>query len=252
MKRCKIWGVMFATPFLLAIAMSVAAAESSLSFGDYEAKDFLSDYSQLRPEGGESTAYVYRNPNLDESRYKKVMIDRIKMFVAEDAEYKGIDPAELKELADYFHQAIVDALGDDYPVVEEPGPDVVRLRIAVTDIVPTKPSASVVTLVVPFIWLGEAGAGVAEGEAGSTPFVGSATVEMEALDSESTEQVGAYIETRVGKKYHWTKGVDTAVKDYMKAYSTWAYTKQSMDAWARLVRQRLDEAHGRVADVKND
>ena len=77
-------------------------------------------------------------------------------------------------------------------------------------------------------------------------------VEMEALDSESTEQVGAYIETRVGKKYHWTKGVDTAVKDYMKAYSTWAYTKQSMDAWARLVRQRLDEAHGRVADVKND
>ena len=216
-------------------------------FGDYQPKDFLSDYSHLRPEGGDSEAFVYRDPGVDASPYKKLLIDRIKIFFKEDAEYKGIDPTELKELVDYFHEAIVREVSDTYPVVEEPGPDVLRLRIAVTDLVPNKPSASVVTLVVPFVWLGEAGAGAAKGEAGSTPFIGEATVEMEALDSVSSQQIAAYIETRVGKKYHWTKGVKTGVSDYMKAYSTWKYTKQSFDVWAKLIRERLDAAHAEAA-----
>ena len=230
---------------LASVGVWAEEAESG-QFDDYQPKGFLSDYSKLTPEGGKSEAFVYRNPHVERSRYEKVMVDRIQLFFKDDATYKGIDPTELKDLTDYFHQAIVKALEDTYPVVEEPGPDVVRLRIAVTDIVPTKPEASVVTLVVPFVWLGEAGAGVAEGEAGSTPFVGEATVEMEALDSETSEQIGAYIETRVGKKYHWTKGVGTAVKDYLKAYSTWAYAKQAMDGWARLIRERMDAAHGKT------
>jgi len=219
------------------------AADELPKFGDYQAKGFLSDYSKLAPEGGDSDAFVYRDPAVDVKVYRKVMVDRIKVFVKEDAEYKGIDPAELKELVDYFHQALEKSLGDAYPLVREAGPDVLRLRIAVTDLVPNKPEASVVSLVVPFLWLGEAGAGAAKGKTGSTPFLGSATVELEALDSESNRQVAAYIETRVGKKYHWNKGVTTAASDYMKAYSTWAYTQQAMDHWATLVRERLDRAH---------
>ena len=231
---------------LTVVAMSPSAKEpETVSLGDYEPKGFLSDYSELRPEGGDSKAFIYENPDVDRTRYKKLMVDRIKMFLAENADYKGIDPTELKELADYFHQAILKALGEKYPVVEETGPEVLRLRIAVTDIIPTKPEASVVSLVVPFVWLGEAGAGVAKDEAGSTPFVGETTVEMEALDSVTSEQIGAYIEHRVGKKYHWTKGAERGVKDYLNAYSTWAYTKQAMDAWAQVVRQRMDDAQGK-------
>lgn len=29
---------------------------------------------------------------------------------------------------------------------------------------------------------------------------------------------------------------------YMKAYETWDYTRQSMDHWAQLTRERLDAA----------
>ena len=245
MKKLTLW---FGPTVAIALALagiSHADDTKTMSFGEYETKDFLSDYSKLKPEGDESKAFIYENREIHRSKYKKVMVDRIKMFLAENADYKGIDPTELKELADYFHQAIVKALSDKYPVVEETGPDVVRLRIAVTDIIPTKPEASVVSLVVPFVWLGEAGAGAAKGETGSTPFVGEATVEMEALDSLTNEQVGAYIEHRVGQKYQWTKGVERGVKDYLRAYSTWAYTKQAMDDWAQLVRQRMDEAQGR-------
>ena len=181
----------------------------------------------------------------DIKKYNKLLIDRIQLWVKEDAEYKGIDPTAMKELADYFHQAIVKAVSSGYEVVTKPGPDVLHIRIAVTDLVPNKPSASVVSLVVPILWLGEAGAGAAEGEAGSTPFVGEATVEFEALDSVSNKQVAAYIETRIGKKYYWSKGIATGVSSYTKAYSTWAYTKQAFDYWAKLLRERLDAARAK-------
>lgn len=197
-----------------------------------------------------SAAYIYRDPKVDAFKYKKLMIDRIKIYLNEDAKSKEIDPTAMKELTDYFHAAIVKAVEDAYPVVREPGPDVLRLRIAVTDLVPNQPEASVVTLVVPFAGFAEAGAGAATGHAGSTPFVGQASVEMEMLDSENHTQAGAYIETRVGKKYDFdlNQGVEIAfdkgIDSYLKAYGTWDYTKQSMDHWARLIRERLDAARG--------
>jgi len=51
---------------------------------------------------------------------------------------------------DYFHDAIVNALGDAYPVVETPGPDVLRVRIALTDLVSTKPEITVAMAVIPY------------------------------------------------------------------------------------------------------
>jgi hypothetical protein len=229
--------------FAALIAVPVCVAGNP---GDYKPPGFLSDYSKLKPKGGDSEAYSYRDPKADLAKYNKLLVDRIKIYLKEDAPSKEIDPAAMKELADYFHQAIVKAVGGAYPVVNEPGPDVLRLRTAITDLVPNKPEASVVTLVVPYLWVAEAGSGVAEGKAGSTPFLGEATVEFEALDSESSKQVAAYIEEHVGKKYNWTHGVNTAVKDYLKAYSTWDYTKQAMDHWAHLLREALDTWHGKT------
>ncbi len=175
-----------------------------------------------------------------------MLVDRIRVWFKEDSEYQGIDPDELKMLTDYFYAAIEKTIGDTYPMVAEPGSDVLRLRIAVTDLVPNKPEASVTSLVVPFLWVGEAGAGAATSEPGSTPFTSEATIEVEAIDSVSNQQIAAYMDTLVGKKYNWTNGIGEGVSSYVKAYSKWDYTKQSMDHWAKLIRQRLDEAHGKT------
>ena len=235
---------------LLLAALAATPVTWAGQFGDYKPAGFLSDYAKLKPKGSDSEAYSYVDPSADMGKYNKLMVDRIKVYLKEDASSKQIDPTELKELADYFHQAIVKAVEPAYPVVNEPGPDVLRMRIAITDLVPNAPEASVVTLAVPFVWVGEAGAGVAQGKAGSTPFLGEASVEAEALDSVSSRQLAAYIEERVGKKYNWTHGVDTAVKDYLKAYSTWAYTKQAMDRWAQGLRRALDRWHGKATPEK--
>jgi len=239
--------ILFNALLCVALTFPVAAAQGADApkFGEYQGKGFLTDYTKLAPSQEGHGAYLYRNPEVDLAGYKRLMVDRIKVWFKDDSAYKGIDPEELKMLTDYFYKAIEKAVGDAYPMVAEPGPDVMRLRIAVTDLVPNKPEASVTTLIVPFGWVGEAGAGAATREPGSTPFTGEATIEFEALDSVSSKQLSAYIETKVGKKYVWTEGVDKGVSGYLQAYSKWDYTKKAMDDWAQLLRTRLDESHGK-------
>jgi hypothetical protein len=213
--------------------------------GDYQPVGFLSSYAGLTPDPNNEHAFIKRAPAGVAKKYNKVMIDRIKVFFEDGASYKGIDPTDLKALTDYFHNAIVKALDDTYPVVDKAGPDVIRLRIAVTNVVPNKPLASVVTLAVPFLWLADAGTGVAQGETGSTAFVGKASVEMEALDSVSSKQLAAYIATEVPTKYNWVNGINKGVTDYVHAYTTWSYTKDAMDIWAKYIRERMDVVHGK-------
>ena len=241
---------------LLAISGGVAAeaqaepaSDGTPALGDYAPKGFLSDYSKLEPVEGDKDAFRYVDDSVDFSMYKKLLIDRIMVWYKGDSDYKGIDPDELKALTDYFHQAIVKAVGDDYEVVIEPGPDVLRVRIAVTDVVPNKPEASVVSLVVPFLWVADAGTGVVKGETGSTAFTGEATIEMEAMDSVSSQQIGAYIDQEVGKKYNWSKGIGEGISSYAKAYSKWDYTKKAMDLWAQRLKKTLDELEGKVNGV---
>ena len=234
---------LFALP-VAAMAETAPAASPELMFGDYEAKGFLSDYSKISKTKDADDSYEYVDTTVDFSKYNKLLVDRIKIFFKDDSQYKGIDPDELKVLTDYLYEAINKAVGDAYPMVKEAGPNVMRLRVAVTDLVPNKPSASVATLVIPFSWIVDAGSGAAKGDAGSTLFTGEATIEVEGLDSVSSQQLVAHIETETGKKYAWTQGVGKGVKSYVDAYSKWDYTKQAMDDWAQLLRVRLDAAHG--------
>ena len=139
------------------------------------------------------------------------MLDRIRVWYKDDADYKGIDPTELKALTDYFQNALVKALGPTYPVVTQPGPDVLRMRVAITDLIPTKPEMSVVTLVVPYATVADVAAG---GGTGSTPYLGQTAIEAEFLDSRSNEVLAAYVDRQVGKKYNIdvSEGVGSAVE----------------------------------------
>ena len=46
---------------LILVLSSHVAVAGQPAFGDYTAKGFLSNYSKLAPEGGESKAYRYRD-----------------------------------------------------------------------------------------------------------------------------------------------------------------------------------------------
>ncbi len=223
----------------------------------YKYAGFLSDYSMLKPAPDGSDAMAWRKPGVDFKAYDKIIIERLNFFYKDDSEYKGIDPTELKALADYFHETFVKNLGNDYPIVTEPGPGVLRVRAAITDIVANKPAASVVTLVVPYLTFADMGAStVSKGGAGSSFYVGHTTIEVELLDGATNEQVAAFVDRYYPKKYDvdFKKGptgvVTHGFTQYGKAYTTWSYTKDALDYWALRLRQKLDEAHGKTPAKK--
>ncbi len=234
---------------LILLCGALSAGCASTPAGDAKPKyvGFLSDYSKLQPVPNGDGAERYLNPNQNLKKYNKVMLDRIKVWYQDDADYKGIDPTELKALTDYFQNAIVKALEPTYPVVTQPGPDVLRVRVAITDLIPTKPELSVATLVIPYASVADLAAGAA-----GYSYLGQTAIEAEFLDSRTNAVLAAYVDRQVGKKFDIdlsqgaAPAVQKGVSSYTKAYSTWAYAEAAFDYWAGLLRKRLDEAHGRT------
>ena len=127
-------------------------------------------------------------PGIDMAKYNKVMVDYVIFALAPDSEYKGIDADEMKQLADAASLALVNALKEKLPVVSEPGPDVVRVRFAITDLKQSRPAVSVVTTVLP------AGLGISlvkKGATGEWTGGGLTKGEVMFLDSMTHEVIAA-------------------------------------------------------------
>jgi hypothetical protein len=209
-------------------AVSVACAKEAKFSG------FLGDYGDLKPGPEGALNYRYIKPEVDFRKYKKIMLDSVIFFFAEDSKYKGIDPGELKDLADAFNQMALKALGDDYPVVAEPAPDVLRIRVAITKLEPASPGRSIISSVVP---VGIAVSVVKKTATGSWTGAGKTGMEMEALDSMSNERVAAGVDERAGGK--------------TSSFKKWGSAKEAFGFWVTRLRTALDTVHGvKQSEVK--
>ena len=171
-----------------------------------------------------------------------------------DGQMDGIDPTDLKALTDYFHQALVKALSPKFKVVDKAGPGVLALRIALTDLVPTKVGESAIGTLVPYGFVAEIGAGAATGRpAGSTPYLGETGIEMQVIDGGSQKVLAECRDTQIGRKYAADdkNGVGGAVQTwtsgYVNSFQAWAYAKNAFDKWAALIVERLGALRGAKA-----
>ncbi len=207
-----------------AILAGIASALCSSAFAEETRSGFLSHYDQLRPgpEGGVKMRYI--KPGVDLKRYTKIMLDSVVFFLDEKS-YKGIDPQELKELGDTFNAAMVKAIGDLLPIVSDPGPDVIRVKAAVTGLKQNKPGQSVISSLVPI------GIGISvlkKGTTGSWSGSGTTAMEFEAVDSlTNTVLVAAMDERSAG---------------YLDRFSKWGSAKEAFEFWAERAKKFIEEA----------
>jgi hypothetical protein len=144
---------------------------------------------------------------------------------------RAVNPKELAELADYLRRALVAAMQDVYPVVEEPGEGVLRLRVALTDVIPTRPALNTVgTLLIPARLASAAKRAIT----GTDLFVGEVQIEAEAVDSRTEERLIAIVDRKAGSKFNLRQGA-----------TTWGDVKKAFREWAVGFRMRLDRAHRR-------
>jgi hypothetical protein len=175
------------------------------------------------PKGGAKERWL--KPGVDFSKYNKVMIDTVVFYYADDSEDKGIDVAQMEELTNAVNEALVEALKDRYPIVTEPGPDVVRLRIALTNVKKSKPVISAISSVVP---VGIAASFIKKGVGGSWSGSGATSAELMALDSTTDDVIAV--------------AVDTQTAGYFDRFSKLGSAKEAFKFWAERIPAVLDAA----------
>jgi hypothetical protein len=189
-------------------------------------KGFLNGYYEKMepgPEGGVKMRWI--KPGVDFSRYNKVMLESIIFFFADDSEYKGIDAYEMKELADKCNRQAFDVLNATYPVVAEPGPDVIRIRAAITDLKQSRPARSAMSTVLP---IGLAISVVKKGAGGSWTGAGETSAEFMVIDSMTNDVIAVAQDERKG--------------GFGERFTKWGSTEQAFKFWAERMKFFLDQA----------
>ncbi len=185
-----------------------------------ETKDtLLVDPSILKPGTGDQALYRYRNPDAKGRKYTKVLIEPV--LLRNSAELDAEKRENYQKLANNAFLYLVEELGKDFQVVNSPGPEAMRVQMAILDAEPGSPVRNVLSSVIPI------GAGVSaiKGAAtGKQTGVGEITAEFKFTDAMTGELLGAAIDRRVGGK---------AVGGMT---DSWYNADQAMKYWARRMR----------------
>lgn len=99
--------------------------------------DVTMDQMTLTRQRENGIEHVYLPPNALKklARYNKLMVDQPEIWIDADSDYRGVKPDNIKAIADLIREAIADRLiARGYDIVDKPGPDVVYLRVAITDL----------------------------------------------------------------------------------------------------------------------
>jgi hypothetical protein len=213
---------------LFLVSLTVRAQEARPVSG------FLGDYSGLVPDAKNGDLLVYEKDANVLKKYNKFIFDPITIYLLPEARDRGIDPDDFERLAKYFHDAVSDELTKSgrYQIVTTPGPDVLELKVAITNVEPTggKKNAAVKGAAAAASVATVPGIGLAVPRLS----VGKVNIEGEMLDSTSGERQVAFVTGKGGRR--WFSG--------LSAFKKWADIEAAFRAWAKNFRERLDEAHG--------
>ncbi len=205
-------------------AMLLVACESTGS----SKSGFLQDYSGLQPHPEIAGASLYLKDETILRGYDKVMLDPVTIVYAPHAGNRGISPYVLKELTDYFHASMVRALSDAYPIVEQPGEGVLRIRTAITGVRPlSKPTEFRGT---PATYV------QAKLRNAAADYFSDVETAMEAelLDSQTSERIAAFTDRRVGGAAKPPEGAPA-----------WDQVAGALDFWADRLRLGLDRSRNK-------
>ena len=197
---------------IVALQLCLCACTTPVSVTDQSG--FLSDYSKLEKIDDNMLRFV------DESArdFSRFIIDPVVITFRQPPDEQVFTDEELSELTEYYEEAVIEALSEDegYPIVEYPGPGVMRIRIGITNVEETIGILNI------SIYTKITGLGL-----------GGASFEGEIVDSVTGEQLAAVVRWGTGSRI--LKAGITHMGD----------AKIAINRWAKDLRAQIDEANGR-------
>ena len=211
---------------LLLLALG-ASCSTTYQARHAQTSGFLGDYSQLRQGRAREPLLIYYNPAADIRAYDRILIDPVTGYMGAGSHLSKLSKPDRQALLDYFHATLREQLGQDYALVDRPGPGVLRLRIALTDARGPKPVLDTLSTVVP---VGLAISALERAALGKTLTTGSVRIEAEALDGETGVRLAAMVDERVGAK----------ITGRFDKWSKWQDARDAFDYWAGRLRATLE------------
>ena len=207
----------------LAVSLLFVAACAARRTGppvDYSG--FLDDYSFLRPGEAGDVALVYRNPDARWTSYDKVLFEPVTLWRSGRKSLDRVPEGDLLRLIADLEGAVRQRLGDGFGLVGEPGPGVMRIRLAITEARVSDPVLDVLR--------GRSGGDVTAGDGPlhleTRRFIEQAQIEGEIRDARTDQLLAA--------------GVDRRRREGAPSIATWADVDRALGAWADRVCARLE------------
>ena len=122
---------------------------------------------------------------------------------------------------------LVAAFKDKYPIVAEPGPDVARIRIAITNVQASSPGVSAVTSILP---IGLGISLVRKGAKDSWTGGGATGAEMMVLDSTTNDVIGM--------------AVDDKAAAFGDRFTKWGSAEEAFKFWSQRIVAYIDDVKG--------
>ena len=213
---------------------SSAGLEKKQTAGSRPVSGFLGDYSSLAPDRKNGDLLLYEKDRSAMKKYNKFIVNPITIYLLPEARDRGIDADDLERLAKYFQDAVTDELTKSgrYQVVTTPGPDVLELNVAITNVEPTGKREE---------RCGDGSRsrclrchGTRHRLGGSQAQCGEGEYRGKMLDSTSGERLVAFVTGKAGRR--WFSG--------LSGFKKWADIEVAFRAWAKNFRERVDEVHG--------
>ena len=196
-----------ACPILFALLLSSACASNKQP----ETSGFLESYPELSPSIRDRDVFIWIAEDIEKGRYQRLMIDPVVLFLVDEPGGVELSPEDRAELARTFREAMIEEVQDAYEIVDAPAPDVLRLRFAITRVLPVPADES-------------------RGDKNLAVDLGGATMEAEALDSASGRRLAVLVSTKRAETFYTSLGI----------FTTLGQAKQAFREWAKLMRTGLD------------
>ena len=182
-----------------------------------EPSGFLGDYSILQKQEGDAKPELFwADPNTSWKEYDKVLLDPVTMWSGKNEKF-DLATEDIQYLANNFTRMLNESLAKDYEMVDKPGPDTLRIQVAITKV--TK--AEVVMNVVTSTFIPTHAVGVLEAYVGiKPPFTGEAQVELRVMDAATSNVVMESVDRRIGTRH------------LVGSWESWKAVDDSMQFWS--------------------
>jgi hypothetical protein len=234
MKNLRVFGVVAAFSALAAF-QAAQAQDAAMPSRPYD-KTFLTNYDLLKPRAGAAgqpgdLAYIAPGALKRLTAYKAVMVDQPEILFSPDSEIKGMKPDDLKALSEALRDTMSGALAEGgYSVAQQPGPGVLYIRVALTDLVVKKKKRGLLAYT-PVGAVIKAGSDLVREAFNKVDFI-ELTFQAELVDSVSNDVLAALVAERGTRK----------TGDQKETRIDMSEMRQNMRSWALRLRCQLDNA----------